>query len=215
MYNQLKHFFTARQRGLIHDMDEGPGNLNASATGEVAGGGPFSAWGLGEAAVALGCVLCIMAAAALPWARTRVTWKSVLLGYDIELGIFTFRLTDNPWLSAVIICVAVLCLAGLLWRRQAGNITIACAFLLFAGSAVYVICLIEDAFDFLGIYEQLLVLIRGLPAIGPMAESAIRERLNMSAVPHAGVYIFIGATLLILTGGILMRRRTRARAAHV
>jgi hypothetical protein len=100
-------------------------------------------------------------------------------------------------------------MVGLAWRRQAGNIAIATSLLLLAGSVAYVISLIEDAFDWLGIYEQLLELVRSMPMIGPMVESAIRERLSISAFPHVGVYIFILSTLLILAGGLLIRRRSR------
>lgn len=188
----------------------GEPDLSESDRSEVAtAASPFSTWGWGDAAVVVGCVLCVVAAAALPWARAAVTWKSILFGNDIDLGLFTFRLTDNPWLAGALIGVAALCLVGLLWRRQAGNIAIAASLLLLGGSVAYVISLIEDAFDFLGIYDQLLELVRSLPMIGPMVESAIRERLSISAIPHAGVYAFIVATLLILTGGILIKRRVR------
>jgi hypothetical protein len=181
----------------------------AERDGNGASASPLSSWGWGEAAVAAGCVLCVVAAAALPWARAAVTWKSILFGNDIDLGIFTFRLTDNPWLAGALIGLAALCLAGLLWRRQAGNIAIAASLLLLGGSVAYIISLIEDAYDFLGIYKQLLELVRSLPMVGPLVESVIRERLSISAVPHAGVYVFLAATLLILTGGILIKRRGR------
>ncbi|MEW6555232.1 MAG: hypothetical protein AB1384_13220 [Actinomycetota bacterium] len=180
--------------------------------GTVTAAPPPSSWGWGEALAIAGCVMCMVAAAALPWARASVTWKSVFLGNDIDLGVFTFRLTDNPWLAGVLIGLAALCLLGMLWRRQAGNIAIAASLLLLGGSVVYIISLIEDAFDWLGIYKQLLELVRSLPMIGPLVESVIRERLFISAVPHAGVYAFIAATLLILTGGILIKRRARAPA---
>jgi len=166
-------------------------------------------WGWGEALVAVGCILCIVAATTLPWARASVTWRAILFETDVDLGIFSFRLLDNPWLAAALISVAVLCLAGLLWRRHAGNVAVAASLLLIGGSIVYVISLIEDAFDFLGFYKQLLEFARSLPMIGPLVESVIRERLSISAYPHVGVFVFIFATLLILAGGILMRRRAR------
>ncbi len=188
----------------------GEPDLSESNRSEAAkAASPLSTWRWGEAAVVVGCVLCVVAAAVLPWARAAVTWKSILFGNDIDLGLFTFRLTDNPWLAGALIGVAALCLVGLLWRRQAGNIAIAASLLLLGGSVAYIISLIEDAFDFLGIYDQLLELVRSLPMIGPMVESAIRERLSISAIPDAGVYVFIVATLLILTGGILIKRRVR------
>jgi hypothetical protein len=190
-------------------MEENRDGIELEADGTSSGNTLFSAWGWGEAAVAAGCALCIVAAAALPWARADVVWKSMLFGDDLELGIFTFKLTDNPWLAAALICVAALCLAGLLWRRQAGNIAIVTSLLLLGGSAGYVISLIEDAYDFLGIYKQLLELVRSIPMIGPMVESVIRERLSISAFPHVGVYVFVLSTLLILAGGILIRRRGR------
>jgi len=181
---------------------EGEQPLLASVT-------PSPRWGWGEAAVAAGGVLCIVAATALPWARADVTWRTILFETEADLGIFTFRLIDNPWLAAALISIAALCLAGLFWRRRAAIISISASLLLLAGSAVYVVCLIEDAFDFLGFYRQLLDFVRSLPMIGPMLESVIRERLSISAYPHAGVFVFIFATLLILGGGILMRRRDR------
>ncbi|MBN2025402.1 MAG: hypothetical protein JW854_01380 [Actinobacteria bacterium] len=170
---------------------------------------PAPPWGWGEALVAAGCILCVVAATALPWARASVTWRAIIFETDVDLGIFSFRLFDNPWLAAALISVAALCLAGLLWRRHAGSIAIAASLLLIGGSIAYVISLIEDAFDFLGFYKQLLEFVRGLPMIGPLVESAIRERLSISAYPHVGVFVFIFATLLILAGGILMRRRDR------
>lgn len=159
--------------------------------------------------MAAGCTLCIVAAAALPWARADVTWRSIFFETDIDLGVFTFKLMDNPWLAAALIAVASLCLAGLLWRRQAGNVAVVASLLLLGGSAAYVISLIEDAYDFLGIYKQLLELVRSLPMVGPLVESVIRERLSISAIPHAGVFVFIVSTLLILAGGMLVKRRTR------
>ena len=170
---------------------------------------PSPPWGWGEAAVAAGGALCIVAATVLPWARADVTWRTILFETEADLGIFTFRLMDNPWLAAALISLAALCLAGLFWRRRAAIISISVSLLLLAGSAVYVVSLIEDAFDFLGFYRQLLDFVRSLPMIGPMLESVIRERLSISAYPHVGVFVFIFATLLILGGGILMRRRDR------
>jgi len=176
---------------------------------QPAGDRPSPPWGWGEAVVAAGCVLCIVAATALPWARASVTWRAIIFETDVDLGIFSFRLMDNPWLAAALISVAVLCLAGLLWRRRAGSVAIVASLLLLGGSIAYVIILLEDAFDFLGFYKQLLEFARSLPMIGPLVESVIRERLSISAYPHAGVFVFIFATLLILAGGILMRRRDR------
>jgi hypothetical protein len=163
--------------------------------------------GSGEMMVAAGCILCIVAAAALPWARAHATWKSIFLGIDIELGRLTFKLTDNPWLAAALICVATLCLAGLFWRRHAAVIAITASLLLLGGSVVYIIFLIEDAYDFLGIYDKLLELARSLPVVGSLVESVIRENLSISALPHVGVFVFIASTLLILSGGLLIRRR--------
>ncbi|RJP34774.1 MAG: hypothetical protein C4536_02230 [Actinobacteria bacterium] len=162
---------------------------------------------LGEVMVAGGCVLCITAATALPWARADVTWRSMLFETDVGLGIFTFRLTDNPWLAAALISIAALCMAGLFWRRRAGSIAIATSLLLLGGSAAYIISLIEDAYDFLGFYRQLLEFVRSLPMVGPLVESVIRERLSITAFPHVGVFAFVLSTLLILGGGLLIRRR--------
>jgi uncharacterized membrane protein len=128
---------------------------------------------------------------------------------DVELGTFSFKLLDNPWLAAALIAVAVLCAAGLLWRRRSAAISITASLLLLAGSIAYVIILIEDAFDFLGFYNNLMDLVRSFPVVGPLVESAIRERVSISAFPHAGVFVFAFATLLILLGGILIRRRNR------
>lgn len=164
-------------------------------------------WGWGEAVVAAGCVLCVVAATALPWARASVTWRAMIFETDVDLGVFSFRLMDNPWLAAALICVAALCLAGLFWRRRAGSVAIAASLLLLGGSIAYVISLVEDAFDFLGFYERLLEFVRSLPMIGPLVESAIRERLSISAYPHVGVFVFIFATFLILAGGIIIHRR--------
>jgi hypothetical protein len=166
-------------------------------------------WGWGDALAAGGCVICIVAATALPWARADVTWRSIFFETDMDLGTFTFKLMDNPWLAAALIAIAALCLAGLLWRRQAGNVAVAASLLLLGGSAAYVISLIEDAYDFLGFYNQLLELVRSLPLVGPLVESVVRERLSISAVPHAGVFLFIVSTLLILAGGLLIKRRAR------
>jgi hypothetical protein len=170
---------------------------------------PSPPWGWGEAVVAAGCVLCVVAATALPWARASVTWRAIIFEMDVDLGIFSFRLMDNPWIAAALISVAVLCLVGLLWRRHAGSVAIAASLLLLGGSVGYVISLIGDAFDFLGFYHQLLDFVRSLPMVGPLVESVIRERLSITAYPHVGVFVFIFSTLLILAGGILIRRRAR------
>ena len=172
-------------------------------------------WGWGEGLVAAGCLACIIAAAALPWARADVTWKVLISNADVELGTFSFKLLDNPWLAAALIAVSALCAAGLFWRRRAAAISIAASLLLLAGSIGYVISLIEDAFDFLGFYNNLMELVRSFPLVGPLVESAVRERLSISAFPHAGVFVFTFATLLILLGGILIRRRNRPHVNHV
>ena len=59
-------------------------------------------WGWQEAMVALGGILCIIAAVALPWAKVTATWRSILWGSDIELGTYTFKLLENPWLAAAL-----------------------------------------------------------------------------------------------------------------
>jgi hypothetical protein len=168
-------------------------------------------WGWGEALVATGCVACVIAALALPWARGDVAWKVLITNTDIELGTYSFKLLDNPWLAAALVAVAVLCAAGLFWRRRAATISIAASLLLLAGSVAYLISLIEDAFDFLGFYNNLMELVRSFPVVGPMVESAIRERLSISAFPHAGVFVFIISTLLILAGGLLIRKHNTFR----
>ena len=178
-------------------------------TAQARSGAYSPPWGWGEGLVAAGCIACVIAAIALPWARAKVTWKVLLTNTDAELGSFSFDLLDNPWLAAALISVAVLCLAGLFWRRRAGTVSLLASVLLLAGSAVYLICLIEDAFDFLGFYHNLMDLIRSFPLVGPLVESAIRERVSISAYPHAGVFVFIAATALILAGGLLIRRRNR------
>lgn len=167
-------------------------------------------WGWGEALVASGCVLCVVAAAALPWARVDVIWKSILFAEDIDLGTYSFRLTDNPWLAGALICVAALCLAGLFWRRHAGHIAVSASLLLIAGSIAYVISLVEDAYDFLGFYERLLELVRSLPMVGPVVEAVVRERLAVSAFPHVGMFVFLVSSLLIVCGGLIIGRRRRA-----
>ena len=171
----------------------------------------LSWWGWEEALVACGCVLCVTAAAALPWARVDLRWRSILFGDEMELGVHSFRLTDNPWLAAALICVAALCLLGLFSRRYAWGIAAAASLLLLAGCAAYAAGLIGDAYDFLGIYERLLELVRSFPMVGPLAEAVIRERLSISAFPHAGLYMFLASSLCVLAGGLLLRRRSRLR----
>jgi hypothetical protein len=190
-------------------MKETHGDAGKPEYGQAEEVSPAPLWGWGETLVAAGCLLCIVAAAFLPWARAEVSWKSILFGNDIELGTFTFKLTDNPWLAIALISLAALCLAAIFWKRRAGNIAIMASLLLIGGSAVYVISLIEDAYDFLGFYERLLQFVRNLPMVGYLLESAIRENLSISAFPHAGVYVFFLSTLLILTGGLLIKRRSR------
>jgi len=203
---------------IFEERGERETSMEVEHTGSIptapgrAGQGPhYAGWGWGEAAVAGGCILCIVAALAVPWARADVTWRSILFETDIDLGSPTFKLTDNPWLAAALVSVAVLCLAGLLWRRHAGSVAIAFSLLLLAGSAAYVFSLIEDAYDFLGFYRQLLELVRGLPLVGPLVESVIRERFTISAYPHAGVFMFVTSALLILVGGLQIRLRARNR----
>lgn len=166
-------------------------------------------WGWGEGLVAAGSVACVIAAVALPWARAKVTWKVLFTNADVELGSFSFDLMDNPWLAAALISVAALSIAGLFWRRRAGAVSLTASILLLAGSAVYLIGLIGDAFDFLGFYNNLMELVRSFPVVGPLVESAIRERVSITAFPHAGVFVFTASTLLILVGGVLIIRRNR------
>ncbi len=192
---------------IMHQQRDGGAaeGVHAAESGSIPSGR-----GWGEAAVAAGCALCILAAAALPWARADATWKSILSGEDIALGTFSFKLTDSAWLAAALICAAALCLAGLLWRRHAGGIAVAFSLLLLGGSAGYVISLVQKAYDFLGLYERALELVRGFPLLGPVVESVVRERLSLTACPHAGVYVFVLSALLILAGGLLITRRRRA-----
>jgi len=157
--------------------------------------------------VALGGILCIIAAVALPWARVTASWRSILLGSDIELGTYTFKLLENPWLAAVVITVAVICIAGLFLRRHAGKVSVAASAVLLTCSSIYLISLIQDALDWLGIYENLLELVRSIPTVGPLVESVIRDRLDISAFPHAGLFLFYAGALVILVGGIILWNR--------
>jgi hypothetical protein len=181
-----------------------------TGAGNLSGSRLSPPWGWGEGMVAVGCVACIIAALALPWARVNVTWQSIFTGTDVNFGSYTFKLTDNVWLTVVLVSFAAICIAGLFWRRRAAAISIAASLLLLAGSVVYLVGVIQDAFDFLGFYQRLLDLIRSLPMVGPLVESAIRERLSISAFPHAGVFVFMISTLFIIAGGLVMRRRNRA-----
>jgi len=157
--------------------------------------------------VALGGILCIIAAVALPWAKVTATWRSILWGSDIELGTYTFKLLENPWLAAAVITVAVVCIAGLFLRRHAGKVSVVASAILLVCSTVYLISLIQDALDWLGIYENLLELVRSVPTIGPLVESVIRDRLDISALPHAGLFLFYAGAVVILAGGIIIWNR--------
>ena len=161
--------------------------------------------------------MCAMSALVLPWARVRVTWKSLLFNTDMDLGTYTFRLTENAWLTAALVSVAFLCLAGLFWRRRAGTVAVSASLLLVGGCVFYLVSLFRDALDLLGLYDRLLELVRALPIIGPAAEEAVRERLVVHAAPHAGGFVFLAGVALILAGGLLLSRQHRsgARAAAV
>jgi hypothetical protein len=172
-------------------------------------------WGWQEAMVALGGILCIIAAVALPWAKVTATWRSILWGSDIELGTYTFKLLENPWLAAAVITVAVVCIAGLFLRRHAGKVSVVASAILLVCSTVYLISLIQDALDWLGIYENLLELVRSIPTIGPLVESVIRDRLDISALPHAGLFLFYAGALVILVGGIIIWKRNNRWANQV
>ncbi len=174
---------------------------------EAAGGRERLRRGLGSALVAAGCLLCILSALALPWARVAVTWKSILFNTDVDLGIYTFKLTENPWLTGVLVAVACLGLAGLAWKRRSGTVALAVSLLLLAGCIAYLVSLLREALDFLGLYKRLLELVRATPFIGQAAEELIRERLAVRALPHAGGFVFAAGVVLVLAGGLLLRLR--------
>ena len=172
-------------------------------------------WGWQEAVVALGGVLCIIAAAALPWAKVYLKWKDVVFGFEQELPTYSFSLTENAWLTAVAIVFAVICIAGLFWRRYAGKISVAASAVLLACSTAYVISLIFEAYDWLGLYEGLLDALESLPFVGPWLEVWVRESLNISAFPHAGLFLFYAGALLVLAGGITIWYRNKRWANQV
>ncbi|MDI6831054.1 MAG: hypothetical protein QME88_06930 [Actinomycetota bacterium] len=174
---------------------------------EAAGGRERLRRGWGSALVAAGCLLCILSALFLPWARVAVTWKSILFNTDVDLGIYTFKLTENAWLTAALVAVACLGLAGLAWRRRSGTVALAVSLLLLAGCIAYLVSLLREALDFLGLYERLLELVRALPLIGQAAEELVRERLAVRALPHAGGFVFAAGVALVLAGGLLLRLR--------
>lgn len=164
-------------------------------------------WSWEEALAAAGSLACILAAAVLPWASVRLTWRSILFGGDIDLGTYSFKLLEEPWLAAAAIAVAAACAFALFWRRRADAVVIAASLLLLACSAVYLVSLAEKAYDFLGFYNSIMDIVRGLPLVGPALESVIRERLAVSARPHAGLFLFAAGYLAVLSAGLLMRRR--------
>lgn len=145
----------------------------------------------------------------MPWARASLRWRSIITGGDLDLGTYSFSLVENPWLAAAAVSVAALTIAGLAWRRRAALVGIAGSILLIGCATAYIIGLIDKAFDFLGLYESFLELVRSFPLLGPLVESVIRERLVVDAVPHAGFIVFFAAAALMLTGGIFMARRNR------
>ncbi|NPV59123.1 MAG: hypothetical protein HPY75_05610 [Actinobacteria bacterium] len=163
--------------------------------------------------MAIGCILCVFSALALPWARVSVTWKSLLFKADMDLGSYTFKLTENAWLTAALVCLSCLCLAGLAWKRRSWSVAAIASLLLSVGCAVYLGLLFRDALDFLGLYRHLLELIRAIPVVGQAAEEMVRERLAFHALPHVGVFLFAAGTLLILAGGLLLRNSIRSVGA--
>lgn len=172
--------------------------------------GPVSAnppWGWQEAMVALGGILCIIAAVALPWAKVYLRWKDVVFRFEQELPTYSFSLLENQWLAAAVIIVAVVSIAGLFWRRYAGKISVIASALLLACSTAYIISLIFEAYDWLGLYEGLLDALRSLPFVGPWLEVWVRESLKISALPHAGLFLFYAGAFVILIGGIIIWNR--------
>lgn len=167
----------------------------------------------GNTTAAMGCALCVISALALPWARVSVTWKSLLFNADMDLGSYTFKLTENAWLAAVLVCLPCLCLVGLAWKRRSWSVAATTYLLLSVGCAVYLGLLFRDALDFLGLYRHLLELIRALPVVGQAAEEMVRERLAFHALPHVGIFLFAAGTVLILAGSLLLRNSIRSVGA--
>ena len=166
-------------------------------------------WGWGETVVALGGVICILASTILPWASGSLTWKGVITGVEFKLPDHSFKLLDTPWLAITAIVIAVLCIMGLLWRKQAAKIAIACSALLFACAVVYLLSLLKEAYDLLRFYNSLRNFVKSIPLIGPVVDSVIRESLIIKAGPQAGIYLFFASCLIILTGGLLIWRRNK------
>jgi hypothetical protein len=164
-------------------------------------------WGWQEAMVALGGMLCIIAAVALPWAKVNLNWDDVVFGFEAELYTYSFKLLENPWLTAAVITVAVVCIAGLFLRRHAGKVSVVASVLLLAFSTAYIISLIIEAYDWLGLKEGVLDALGELPFVGPWLEVWVEESLKISALPHAGLFLFYAGAFVILAGGIIIWNR--------
>ncbi|MDY6796079.1 MAG: hypothetical protein SWK76_12515 [Actinomycetota bacterium] len=157
--------------------------------------------------VALGSVLCIIAATALPWAKVYLDWKDVVFSFEIDLPTYSFKLLENPWLASAVIAVAILVIAALFLRRQAGPLIVTGSVILLACSIAYLVSLITEAYDWIGLYEGLLEAIKSFPGIGPLVETWVKESLRISALPHAGMILFFLSSLVVMAGGILIWRR--------
>ena len=131
----------------------------------------------------------------------------MVFGFEQELPTYSFSLTENPWLTAAVIAFAVICIAGLFWRRYAGKISVFASAVLLACSTAYVISLIFEAYDWLGLYESLLDALESLPFVGPWLEVWVRESLEISAFPHIGTFFFYAGALLVLAGGMKTKGR--------
>ena len=168
-----------------------------------------------EITIGIAAVIIIIAATVLPWAKVHLSWTEILTGQSIRLGNHSFKLLEVSWLVAAVIAVSTICLLGLLWKNRKGEIAIACSLLLLACSIYYLVNLANKAYDALGFYRRIIENLGSIPMIGPTLESVIKERLHVSALPNAGLFLFIAADIVMLiAGAFLLRRKRRWKKAR-
>jgi hypothetical protein len=149
----------------------------------------------GDWLAALGAVLFIVAVFALPWIRLSINVFGRTL-YGADYGLFV-----SPWAWGMVAVLAIMA-AGFWFVQTRGALII----------AVGAYCLIFNIVFFIGAWQKINAIIgdivglaRSVPFVGGLLGKVFTEvtkrvlHVNVSA----GYYLFIGAGILLLTGGVV------------
>ncbi len=141
----------------------------------------------------LGVILGLIGALAFSWVNVKISF--------ILQIVLPFKLWENAWLLWITVALLVAILLLIHWKPVGGWAAVIGGAGCLAIIGIYIYAMATKAFRLLG-------LLKNIPVIGgPLSDFA---RNITSVSPAAGFILFVVATLLILTGGILLVRRKRS-----